>query len=53
MVRFVIETEKEARKLGLVLRLVGTAEIKRAMGAIAETAALPFFASVDEAKAAA
>jgi two-component system, cell cycle response regulator len=50
VVRYVIETEREARKLGLVLVLVGTPELKRVMGTIVETKAVPFFATVDEAR---
>lgn len=49
IVRWLMESDKEARKLGISLRLVGTPEIKRVVGAVNETAALPFFASRAEA----
>jgi two-component system, cell cycle response regulator len=52
LVRFVAETDKEARKLGMQLRLVGKSDLKQMMGTIMETASLPFFASVNEARAA-
>ena len=50
VVRYVIDTEKEARKLGIILILVGSADAKRIMGTIMETASLPFFATVTEAR---
>jgi DNA-binding NtrC family response regulator len=49
-VRFVIETEKEAKKFGITLVLVGTLEAKRVMGTTADTATLPFFSTVNEAR---
>lgn len=49
--RLMIEAEKEATKLGIALRLVGNAEVKRALSAVVETAALPFFPSRAEAAA--
>ncbi|HEY3801230.1 MAG TPA: response regulator [Kofleriaceae bacterium] len=52
LIRFVIDTEKEARRLGLQLRLVGKAEQRVVMSSIMETAALPFFTSVADAHAA-
>jgi DNA-binding response OmpR family regulator len=52
LVRFVIETEKEARRLGMALRLVGKTDLKTVMSSITETAALPFFATVSDARAA-
>jgi two-component system cell cycle response regulator len=53
LVRFVIDTEKEARRLGMALRLVGKPDLKAVIGSITETAALPFFSSVSDARAAA
>ncbi|TMQ08459.1 MAG: response regulator [Deltaproteobacteria bacterium] len=50
IVRLLMDSEKEARKLGISLRLVGTPEIKRVLGAVLETAALPFFASRADAR---
>ena len=52
LIRFVIDTEKEARRLGLQLRLVGKTDVRAVMSSITETAALPFFASVSDARAA-
>jgi two-component system cell cycle response regulator len=52
LVRFVIDTDKEARRLGLQLRLVGKSELKAVMSSIMETAALPFFTSVSDARTA-
>ena len=53
LVRFVIDTEKEARRLGMALRLVGKADLKAVICSITETAALPFYSSVSDARAAA
>ncbi len=52
LVRFVIDTDKEARRLGLQLRLVGKTELKAVMSSITETATLPFFTSVSDARSA-
>jgi two-component system cell cycle response regulator len=52
LIRLVIDTEKEARRLGLQLRLVGKADLRAVMSSIMETAALPFFTSVTDAHAA-
>jgi two-component system cell cycle response regulator len=52
VVRLVIDLEKEAKKLGLELRLVGKPEVKKAMSSITETASLKVFETVNEAKAA-
>jgi DNA-binding response OmpR family regulator len=52
VVRLVMDAEKEAKKLGIALRLVGTTEVKRVMGTIMETATLPFYGSLGEAQAA-
>jgi two-component system cell cycle response regulator len=52
LVRFVIDTDKEARRLGLQLLLVGKTELKAVMSSITETAALPFFTSVSDARSA-
>ncbi|HLL21409.1 MAG TPA: response regulator [Kofleriaceae bacterium] len=52
VVRFVIDTEKEARRLGISLMLVGKTEIKRVMDSITETASLPFYPTLAEARSA-
>jgi two-component system, cell cycle response regulator len=50
VVRFVMETEKEAKKFGIALVLVGTADVQRVVGTVADTATLPFFSTVNEAR---
>jgi DNA-binding response OmpR family regulator/anti-anti-sigma regulatory factor len=50
IVRLLMDSDKEAKKLGIALRLVGTPEIKRVLGAVMETAALPFFATRADAQ---
>jgi two-component system, cell cycle response regulator len=51
IVRLLMDSDKEAKKLGIALRLVGTPEIKKVLGQVMETAAMPFFASRAEAQA--
>ena len=51
LVRFLIDTEKEARRLGMTLRVVGKADLKVMMSSITETAVLPFYSTVAEARA--
>lgn len=51
IVRLLMDSEKEAKKLGIAMRLVGTPEVKKVLGAVMETAAMPFFASRAEAQA--
>jgi two-component system cell cycle response regulator len=51
IVRLLMDSDKEAKKLGIALRLVGTPEIKKVLGAVMETAAMPFYASRAEAQA--
>jgi two-component system, cell cycle response regulator len=50
IVRLLMDSDKEARKLGISLRLVGTPEVKKLLGAVMETAALPFYATRAEAQ---
>jgi DNA-binding response OmpR family regulator len=50
--RLVMEMDSEARRFGIALRLVGVPEAKRALSALVETASLPFFSTLAEAKAA-
>jgi len=52
IVRLLMDSDKEAKKLGISLRLVGTPEIKRVVGAVMETSTLPFFATRAEAQGA-
>ena len=52
-IRYLIDADKDARKLGLQLRLVGNAEIAALLRKVVETAELPFFESIDSARAAA
>lgn len=51
IVRLLMDSDKEAKKLGIALRLVGTPEIKKVLGAVMETAAMPFYATRAEAAA--
>jgi DNA-binding response OmpR family regulator/anti-anti-sigma regulatory factor len=50
IVRLLMDSEKEAKKLGIGLRLVGTPEIKRVLSAVMETAAMPFYATRADAQ---
>ncbi|MFO0728236.1 MAG: response regulator [Myxococcota bacterium] len=50
--RLVINVEKQAKKVGLTLKLVGTPETANMMKSFTETAAIPFFPALAEAKAA-
>lgn len=50
--RLVMEMDSEARRFGISLRLVGVPEAKRVLSTLVETASLPFFNTVAEAKAA-
>jgi two-component system cell cycle response regulator len=50
IVRLLMDSDKEAKKLGISLRLVGTPEIKRVVGAVMETSTLPFYATRAEAQ---
>jgi two-component system, cell cycle response regulator len=50
IVRLLIDSDKEAKKLGISLRLVGTPEVKKLLGGVMETATLPFYATRAEAQ---
>ena len=50
IVRLLMDSEKEAKKLGISLRLVGTPEIKKVLGQVMETAAMPFYTTLAEAQ---
>jgi DNA-binding NtrC family response regulator/anti-anti-sigma regulatory factor len=50
IVRLLMDSDKEAKKLGIALRLVGTPEIKKVLSAVMETAAMPFYASRADAQ---
>ncbi len=52
-VRFVIDVDKEAKRLGIALRLVGGSDVRKTMGSVVDTASMPFFDSVGEARSAA
>ena len=45
IVRLLMDSDKEAKKLGIALRLVGTPEIKKVLGQVMETSTMPFYAS--------
>ncbi|CAN5420775.1 hypothetical protein BH11MYX1_BH11MYX1_00160 [soil metagenome] len=48
----VMDMDTEAKKFETALRIVGVPETKNALSQLVETASLPFFGSVGEAKAA-
>ena len=50
--RLVMDMDAEAKKLGIALRIVGKLDVKKTLAALVETASVPFFASVGDAKAA-
>jgi len=50
IVRLLMDSDKEAKKLGIALRLVGTPEIKKVLGAVMETSTMPFYASRADAQ---
>ena len=45
IVSLLVDSDQEAKKLGIALRLVGTPELKKMLGAAMETATMPFYAS--------
>ena len=49
-IRLLIEGEKDARKFGVQLRLVGNGEVSALLSKVVETAELPFFESLDHAR---
>ncbi len=49
--RTVLEIQKQAKKLGLALRIAGTPELGKLLSGLTDTATIPFFASVSEARA--
>jgi CheY-like chemotaxis protein len=51
IVRLLMDSDKEAKKLGIALRLVGTPEIKKVLGAVMETSTMPFYATRADAQA--
>jgi CheY-like chemotaxis protein len=53
LIRLVMDVDKAARSLGMVVTLVGTGELKKIFAAVVETASVPFCASVSEARGAA
>jgi len=53
LVRMLIDLEKESKRLGLVMRLVGPPAIKKMVTCVADTASLPFFEDRESARGAA
>ncbi|MCX5746750.1 MAG: response regulator [Proteobacteria bacterium] len=51
--RLVMEMDSQAKKFGIMLRLVGNPDAQKALSALVETASLPFFTSISDAKNAA
>lgn len=50
IVRLVMDSDKEAKNLGIAMRLVGTPELKKMLAAVTDTSTIPFFASRAEAQ---
>ena len=50
--KLIRDMDNEAKKFGIAIKIVGNGEIKKALNALVETASLPFFESVGDAKAA-
>ncbi|MBC7978906.1 MAG: response regulator, partial [Myxococcales bacterium] len=50
IVRLLMDSDKEAKKLGIAMRLVGTPEVKKVLGAVMETSTMPFYASRADAQ---
>jgi DNA-binding NtrC family response regulator len=50
LIRLVMEFEKDAKKLGIAVRVVGKPEAKKVLSSIQDTAAIPFFGSLHEAR---
>lgn len=51
MIRLLVEVEKDAKKFGVQLRLVGTGEVKAILTKVTDTAQMPFFETLDGARA--
>jgi two-component system, cell cycle response regulator len=49
-IRMMIDIDKDTRKLGLQLRLVGSAEAGALLKRVTDTAELPFFTTIDQAR---
>jgi two-component system, cell cycle response regulator len=49
-IRMLIDVEKDAAKLGLSLRLVGTSETKELLRRVTDTADMPFFFTIEHAR---
>jgi DNA-binding NtrC family response regulator len=49
--RMILEIEQRAKRVGIALRLVGSADLKKSLADLAETAAIRVFPSVNDAKA--
>jgi len=50
--KLVVALESKAKSMGLELRLIGSAETKKVLTAFSDTAQVPFYATVGEARAA-
>jgi DNA-binding response OmpR family regulator len=48
--RLLITVDQEAKKMGLSLRIVGTPEVSKLLGTFTDTAHIPFFGSVEQAR---
>lgn len=50
LIRLLIELMKDAKKLGIQIRVVGKPETQKVLSSVQDTAALPFFSSLAKAK---
>jgi len=49
--RMILEIDQRTKRVGIELRLVGSPDLKKSLGDLAETAGIQVFSSVDEAQA--
>ena len=49
--RMILEIDQRTKRVGIALRLVGSPDLKKSLGDLAETAGIQVFSSVDEAQA--
>ena len=49
--KLVVQLDGKAKQMGLQLRLIGSEETKKVLTAFSDTAQVPFFATVNEARA--
>lgn len=50
IIQLLVDSDLEAKKLGIAMRLVGTPEVKQVIAAVTATSTMPFFASRGDAQ---